>query len=78
MALASLNYFAMVLGYISLFFIALIIVLFAYLYIREKYANWKWKKERGERQRRHEEKNMAQQKEATPEAANIPENQETQ
>ncbi|MEK6827791.1 MAG: hypothetical protein AABX78_00420, partial [Nanoarchaeota archaeon] len=75
MALTYLNYFAMVVGYISLFFIVMVTVIFTYIYLRDKYNNWKWRKEREERQKQQEGKNKEPQ--TTPEAANIPENEKT-
>ena len=76
MALIYLNYFAMVVGYISLFFIILIITIFTFLYLMEKYNDWKWRKEWEERQKQQEGKNKEHQKE-TAQIANIPENKKT-
>ncbi|MEK6982968.1 MAG: hypothetical protein AABX33_00210 [Nanoarchaeota archaeon] len=63
------NYVAMVVGYITIFFTLLAILFFTYLYIREKSENRKWKKEREKRKKEEEERQKVQQKEASTESA---------
>ena len=72
MALGSLNYFAMIVGYISIFFILLIIIFFLYLYIKGKYDSWKWKKEREKSQKQAEEKEGMKEPTSAPAAESPP------
>ena len=46
MLLNYFNYGAMIVGYITLFLILLLTILLIYLFLKEKYNNWKWRKER--------------------------------
>ncbi|MBI3035124.1 hypothetical protein HYY71_02270 [Candidatus Woesearchaeota archaeon] len=73
----TLNYFAMIVGYISLFFIALVLALFTYLYIKEKYSNWKWKKDIEKRKKEQEEKKAISGEQSLPAASQREDKQET-
>lgn len=56
MVLTYLNYLAMIVGYITISIIILFILLFTGLFLREKYMDWKWKKDQEKKQKEHEEK----------------------
>lgn len=63
MALNYLNYFAMIVGYTTIIIVILFILLFAGLILREKYQNWKWKKEQEKRQKEQQKEQEAKKEE---------------
>ena len=69
MLLTYLNYFSMIVGYITILFILLFILLFIGLILKERYRDWKWKKGYNERQKQQEQ--QEKQKESTSQGANI-------
>ena len=60
MALTYINFIAMVVGYTTIGLVFLVIILFAYLILKDKYEHLKCKKVQKKRQKEQEEKKKEQ------------------